>query len=300
MRIVKSAEEFFDILESIPDNRFISVGYVTGANLDVPIIKRRNPATNRMKGYPDYSVFQSDKEIGALVGITAFNFRFRYRNVVTNTYRNTILPQKNKIRSEYNLPPVKEREEDYKKRNDWGNGNTMTYDGKNQALKGHTYIPQNTYNARRKTTYYIVGTDGHIIRQLSEEEVHPFLGKYKPVEGESALRKMGVEEERVQEYIKRIKDLGFSQKNFEFNSILWLCATANGEPIIYINDNFARAVDDIDVRPEDFRAIARARYKIELSQLGEALARRKPLTEGVIRRAIRRSINEVLGRRLFI
>ena len=72
MRVVKTSEEYFDILDQIKGGAIITIGYVTGANLDVPKIKKKNPATNRMKGYDDYSMFQNEgeNEIGALVKIT--------------------------------------------------------------------------------------------------------------------------------------------------------------------------------------------------------------------------------------
>ena len=53
VRKVKSSNEFFDILDKIGNGKFVSIGYVTGANLNVPTIKKKNPLTNRMKGYPD-------------------------------------------------------------------------------------------------------------------------------------------------------------------------------------------------------------------------------------------------------
>jgi hypothetical protein len=63
--------------------------------------------------------------------------------------------------------------------------------------------------------------------------------------------------------------LKFKYINFESNSILWIAATINGEKIVYINDNLYRAVDGIDINPQDFRAIARERYQIDLNNLQE-------------------------------
>ena len=39
MRRVASSEEFFDILDRIGNGKFVTIGYVTGANLNVPTIK---------------------------------------------------------------------------------------------------------------------------------------------------------------------------------------------------------------------------------------------------------------------
>ena len=112
---------------------------------------------------------------------------------------------------------------------------------------------------------------------------------------------MGAEEEKIQDYIEQIKNLKFKYINFESNSILWIAATINGEKIIYINDNLARAVDGIDIRPEDFREIARERYQIDLSSLQEMASRMSNrklirLTESdlhsIIENAVRKIISE--------
>lgn len=111
---------------------------------------------------------------------------------------------------------------------------------------------------------------------------------------------MGAEEDKIQEYIKKMTDLKFKYVNFESKSILWIAATVDGEKIIYINDDLQRAVDGIDIRPEDFREIARNRYKITLDMLGEMEnreMRRKNairLTESYLHRIIRESVNRVL------
>ena len=67
-----------------------------------------------------------------------------------------------------------------------------------------------------------------------------------------------VEEEKIQEYINRIKELKMSYMRFEANSILWLCETVNGEKIIYLKSNLARAVNEIDILPQDFLMVAKA------------------------------------------
>ena len=88
MRVLKSSNEFFELMDQIGNGKFVTIGYVTGANLDVPKVKRKNPATNRMKGYPDYSVFsaEGENEIGALVKISSYNIRYLKRKTVGKKY----------------------------------------------------------------------------------------------------------------------------------------------------------------------------------------------------------------------
>ena len=54
-----------------------------------------------------------------------------------------------------------------------------------------------------------------------------------------------------------------------YYEILFLSIFLEKEKIVYINDNLYRAVDGIDINPQDFRAIARERYQIDLNNLQE-------------------------------
>lgn len=269
MRRIATSNEFFDILDKIGNGKFVTIGYVTGANLNVPTVKRKNPLTNRMKGYPDYSIFtdEGDGEIGALVKITSYNMRYLNRQTVGKKY-GEYKNSANTIRTNFGIDPIADRES-YKQGTTWSPNGPELYNGKNSDLQSHSYNPQNLYGIKPKGIVYAVDTDGHIMKELSQEQIKPYLKAKREVDGVAALRKMGAEEEKINDYISQIQNLKFSYKNFESNSILWIAATINGEKIVYINDNLARAVDGIDIRPEDFRAIARKRYQIDLANLQE-------------------------------
>ena len=253
MRRIESSDKFFDLLDQIGRGKFITIGYVSGANLAVPTVSRKNPATNRMKKYDDYSVFGED--IGALVKITSYNMQYNHRDTVNKKY-GEYKKAFNDLRAEYGIAPMQDKES-YKTGSNWGSNGPDLYNGGNDALKSHSYNAQNTYGAKIKSVTYAVGTDGHIIQELTPEQVKPYLKAKAPVSGVKALRDMGVEEERIQEFIKREAELHMRYKNFESNSILWIAATINGEKIIYINDRLTRAVNDINIAPEDFISIAK-------------------------------------------
>lgn len=296
MRQIKTSNEFFDILDRIGNGKFVTIGYVTGANLNVPTIKKRNPLTNRMKGYPDYSVFKSDEdgEIGALVKITSYNMQYLNRQTVGRKY-GEYKDSANKIRGSFGIDPIGDKA-GYKKGTDWSPNGPELYNGSNEDLQSHSYNPQNLFGAKIKGTVYAVDTEGHIIKELPAEQIKPYLKAKREVDGVAALRKMGVEEEKIQDYISQIQNLKFSYKNFESNSILWIAATIDGEKIVYINDNLSRAVDGINIRPEDFRSIARERYQIDLANLQESSAGRTlRLTEGELRKVISESVRNVLS-----
>lgn len=306
MRSVKSSEEFFDILDQIKGGAIVTIGYVTKANLNIPTVKRKNPLTNRMKTYNDYSVFnnESGKEIGALVKITSYNFNYRNRKSIHDQYHNVIKPETNKIRQEFGIDDVTDRKS-YKNVMNFGGNGQEVYNGNNEKLFGNSYSPQNLYKPLHvKGIVYIVDTEGNIIRGLDNEEVKPYLKAKQEPSGVAALRKMGADEERIKQYIQKLEELKFSYRNFEANSILYIVATVNGEKIIYINNNLQRSVDDININSQDFINIAKERYKKDL-QLQEMFLNKKIqilkemkkqkiyLTEGKINNIVRKVIKEI-------
>ena len=276
MRRIATCNEFFDILDQIKGGQWVTIGIVTGANLTgYPSIKRKNPLTNKMKGYPDHEAFGVAEEIAALVKVSSYNMHFSNRDKISKRYGDW-KKSVNAIRNAYGAPEQGSRKS-YKDTNNYGGG-IETYNGDNESLKGHSYAPQNIFGVKPKSIVYAVNQDGHIIQALKPEQVKQYIKKYREYSpdaasyrdsGANALMKMGVEEEKIKEYLGKIAELKFSYANFEANSILWIAASVNGEKIVYINDNFQRAVDNINIRPEDFRAIARERYKIDLANLQE-------------------------------
>ena len=74
MRRIATCNEFFDILDQIKGGQWVTIGIVTSANLTgYPSIKRKNPLTNRMKGYPDHEAFGVAEDIAALVKVSSYN-----------------------------------------------------------------------------------------------------------------------------------------------------------------------------------------------------------------------------------
>ena len=267
-RRVETPENIFEVLDKIKKGDWVTIGYVTGAELNVPQVKRRNPLTNRMKGYDDYSVFGNENgEIAALVKVSAWNFRFYNRKDVTNNYK-AYKEAANTIRGEYGLEPIADKK-GYTSTLNYGKGGVSVYGGDNEALVGHSYAPQNVANVKPKSIIYPVGKDGKILsfNGLSQEQIIPYLKAKSGISGVSKLKEMEVEEAKIKEYIQRIKDLKFSYKNFEQNSILWVAATVNGEALVYLNPKMTRIVNDINIDTNDFLKIALKRYKIELEDI---------------------------------
>ena len=81
------------------------------------------------------------------------------------------------------------------------------------------------------------------------------------------LRAMGAEEEQVQSMIDKINALGMDYKNFESSKVLFIAATINKQPKVFINNKLQRIVDDINIAPEDFIKIATERYNVDIEQV---------------------------------
>ena len=292
MRILKTPNEFFDMMDQMGDNKFVTIGYVTSANLDMPKVKRVNPSTNRMKSYDDYTVFGNDDNIGALVKITSYNMRYRTRSSVSKQY-GEYKKSLDDIRASYGLEPTKTNPDTYTGKQQFGAQGISLYKDQKEDLAGHAYYPQNTYGARIKSVVYAVNDNGNIVKELTKDQILPYLKAKGETSGVSALRKMGAEEEKIQEFIQKVAELHMNYRAFEANSILWIAATINGEKVVYINERLNRVVNDININPQDFIAIAKERYQKDLNQLQESHILR--MTDRDFYRMINESVKRVLS-----
>ena len=271
-RKVKKPEDVIDVLQNLPGNKWVCVGYVTEANLNLPKVQKRNPLTNRMKGYEDYETFGSEMgyedEVGALVKITSYNYRYNDVASVNKKY-DEYKNNANEIRKKYGLPPIEKRENDYHNEMNYGSG-VKIYGGDNDEKKGNFYLPFNSVGANVKSVVYVVNKEGHITHELTQEQAKQYiLNKKHEVDGVSALRKMNAEEEQIQKYIEEMESLKFKYKNIIGNQILWLVGATNGQKIIYINDSLSKSVNDININTEDFVQKARERYIKEINDMPE-------------------------------
>lgn len=272
-RRIASANEFFDILSSMKGGCFATIGYVTGANLNIPQVKKKNPETGRMKGYDDYETFGKalghTGEVGGVIKLTSYTLNWSTPKNIGNAYKK-YKADVNDIRNEYGLEPMQDRES-YKSTQEYGDNGISTYSGNNDELKLHSYTAQNVHNARTNGVYYLISTDGKVMREVDKSELLSYFKKKSEISGVSALRKMGVSEERIKEYIDKINALGMNYKNFEASSILYMVATVNGEKIVYINENLTQSVRGINIIPAEFTKIAKERYNIDFRTIQEAI-----------------------------
>lgn len=272
-RTIKSANEFFDILSSMRGGCFATIGYVTGANLAMPQTKRKNPETGRMKGYDDYEAFGKalghDGEVGGVIKLTSYTLNWSNPENIGKAY-NKYKNDANNIRAEFGLEPIKDKG-GYKSTQAYGDKGVSTYSGNNKELELHSYTSQNTHNARIKSMYYLIDTEGMVMREVDKSELVSYIKKKSGISGVTDLKRMGATEERIKEYIDRIKALGMSYTTFESSSILYMVATVNGEKIVYINDNLTQSVRGINIVPAEFTKIAKDRYRKDFATIQEAI-----------------------------
>ena len=272
-RRIATANEFFDILSSMKGGCFATIGYVTGANLNIPQVKKKNPETGRMKGYDDYETFGKelghDGEVGGVIKLTSYTLNWSTPESIGKAYKK-YKADANNIRSEFGLEPMQDRES-YKSTQEYGDNGISTYSGNNDELKLHSYTAQNVHNARTKGIYYLISTEGKVMREVDKSELLSYFKKKSEMSGVSALRKMGATEERIQEFIDKMNGLKMSYKNFEASSILYMVATVNGEKIVYINENLTQSVRGINIIPAEFTKIAKERYNIDFRTIQEAI-----------------------------
>lgn len=262
MRKLATAEELFDVLAGMRPGRYATIAYVSGANLNIPQVKRRNPETNRMKSYDDYETFGKqlgiEGEISGILKLTRYTLNWSSADNFAKQY-NAYKKSYDEIRQRYGLDASGNREST-RKRVQFGAGNDVkTYKGDNEELTNNSYTEQNIYGAKSSVSYYAINQNGDVVKEFGKDELKAFL-KTKETVGVAALRKLGKDDATIQQYVNDIKNLKMTYAKFEASSILYIVTTIGIERVMYINDELSRKVNDIIVKPETFINIATDKY----------------------------------------
>lgn len=261
-RRVASASEFFDILSSMKGGAFATIGYVTGANLKIPTKKKM----------PDYTQLRQDlgqDNLGGVVKLTSYTLNWSTPDSIAKAYGKYKTDLDN-LRAEYGIDPTNTRQS-YASKQEYGDNGVKVYSGDNNELRMHSYTNQNTHNARIKSMYYLIDTEGKVIRECDKSELTDYFKAKSDSSSVNALRKMGADEERIKEFIEKEKALGMKYTTFEASNILYMVATVNGEKIVYINENLSQCVKNVNIIPAEFTKIAKERYQIDFATIQEAI-----------------------------
>ena len=284
-QLFNSSRDMFNKLDSIigydpkdPDRAkndtklLITMGYVSDAKLNT-VVKRKNPLTNRMKTYTDYSQFGD--EVAGIVCVTYYNYNYMHRSYVKYDYGTRFVGQRNALRIKYGIPLPKPKPGF----DEMGNptGEPREYRPKDEQLVdqfGDDYNPQNLCSVLSKTRlFYPIDINGHTIKGIDdkalcfkENEIKNFLAADDPVEGVNALKKLNAQQHVIDQYAEEFNSLKMIYKNFRANSILSISATDrdDGGKFIFINPNVDKLVDEIQVDPKDLYDIAYSRYEKDI------------------------------------
>lgn len=288
-RTVKTSTDLFDALSTLKTNVWMSIGYLSAVSLSPDFqYKAKNPLTNRTKSYPDYARFGKDyderfsngvgkignREIAGIVKLTKYSrIRFIAPEVLSKKYKE-FRDGKDRINQEYGLSPVNRdsNKGKFKSTQEFGKNNVQVYGGANDEIKGHSYLSVNTFGATIKPYYYIIDTNGKIIREISDKEAEYYIKKAPDVEDK--LRDLNKSDEEIKKYIDAIKSLKFNYQVFENSGLLYIVAKSEEfDKIVFINENLKDYIgsqakeNGVAIDPQEFIKIAASQYRVELENL---------------------------------
>ena len=265
--------ELFDTISELKSNARVCVGYITGAKLNYPTVKRKNPETNRMKTYDDFETFGKnlgvEEEIVGVVKISRYHgFNFRSHDDVNSNY-SKFAEFEDDLRTRYDMPPINRGSGrgQYTSKQEYGKNGITTYSGNDEVKMGRTYNRQNIHGATVDSIYCLIGTDGNCIKELTRNELLDYITP-REVNGVSILRKLGREEEEIQRYIEEYKSLKMNFISFINDKVLYVAgSTENKERFTYFNNDFPTEVDGVKINPQEFKEKALKLFKIDKSKL---------------------------------
>ena len=265
--------ELFDALAEMRSKSRVCVGYVCGANLNYPTVKRKNPETNRMKSYNDYETFGKNLGVeGEVAGVIKlsryFNFNYQSHDDINKQY-GEFAKFEDDLRSRYDLPPIARGtgRGQYTSKQEFGEKGITDYSGKDETKLGRTYNRQNVYGAKIESKYFLIGSDGNIIKELSKGDLIDYIKPHE-VNGVSVMRKLGREEEEIKQYIEDYNAGKMSFQTFINDKVLYIAAKSESfDKFTYINDRLPDEIDGVKINPSQFINMARQHYKIDQSEL---------------------------------
>lgn len=251
-RIVVGPNEFFDFLNGIQAGQWITLGYVTPAKVNVPKGYRINPETHRKNQFDDWDAFGKQYNLENVTGViklSTYHFQWQDSEEVGKKY-DTWKSDRDRLRQQYGLET---RKATYStKKVDYGKG-ISGYDGDNEKLAGHTYSNFNMFNIIPKTSAYYIISNGELVEvDKSELDLLP-PSIDKTIQN---LLSAGASQSEVDCLST------FSYRRFEHSRILFLCATSDKEPKLFINTSLSDTISKgLHVEPNALIQIAKDTYQ---------------------------------------
>lgn len=274
-----NSNNFFDFKSAMKQGGFATIGYVTGANLEYPTVKLKKEGDKRIKNYPDMNAVgeklkYKGENIGGIIKLTRYHINWDTEENLNKKYSQYKIDYNNTC-DEFGCPEGKINDGGTYKTDkiEYGDDKTSMYAGNNEEKLGNTYVNQNTHGATISAKYYLVDISGTIVREVDKEELKDyFKTKSTSSKAVTALRKMGAEEDRIQEFIKRINDLKMKYQRFEVSSILYSVGAYkddNGklQKAIFINDNLKDTMKDVKFNPWELRQLEEENREIDMQDV---------------------------------
>lgn len=265
--------DFFDMVSRMKGGARASFGYVSAADLNTPTTSVINPKTGRPNKVSDWAAFgkqlgETDNNVGGVIKFGMYTLNWRSPYNMTRHYNQNYVTPVNALRDKYGVEHIQKREVPQIKTNSYG---VSAYAGDKEELKGNTYSQQDmkTANTKKETHYYLISTDGNIIREASIEELKPYF-KEKGVDGIKAFKQLvtdgkATEEEMLnmfKEYGVELNNINFQYRNFIHSHIVYVITSIKGEKKRFFNRKLTDCVKGININPQEFINLAKRMYQI--------------------------------------
>lgn len=263
--------EFFKMTNNIKGGVKSTIGYVSEAKLDLPLVQKVNPATNRKKNYPDWDTFGNDIQApGTVAGVIKFSrytFNWRGTEAMHDHYEKNYVNPVNAIRAQYGMSPIQSRDNTQPQiPSPSGPGLPAP-----QSVLGQGYFMQDTggKDCHKVVQYFLIGTDGHILKykgtrdgEVPVDVLKKYFKTYAPT-GISELRKLNASDETIKEYAEKLAAIKFKYTRFNTGSVAYVITNINGEKLRFFNPNLASDINDIKIDPAEYIALAKKLYKVD-------------------------------------
>lgn len=291
-RRIANVEEIIDIMTSIKGGQFVTFGYVS----DAKVYKKRSSVSDEdldvlgnnldtIKGtfgnedamrnhgyYSKLSTFHSGKDengkdvkklpFAGLIKLTTSQINF----ISEKSFRQKeaeYLTKRDEINKKYGVykAPEERRGKATTELQDYGNGGIAVGNTDNTRDKVYMHTNGATRKSIGEPIYYFVDDNGNLISEpVSKNLAISIIAKStktKPVEAANDVLKLTQDENIVKQYVKEIEDLNFKILKYDYDKIIFISCTYNGEKIFYINDKMSGNISKgLTVAPETFEQIA--------------------------------------------
>jgi hypothetical protein len=225
-----------------------------------------------MKNFDDWRSFSDqlgeENEVSGVIKFGMYTLNWRSPESMTKHYNKNYVDVVNTLRDKYGVSHIKPKEYNPIQKTDYG---INIYQGDNDALKSNSYSPQDlaTPNTKKEIHYYLIGTDGNIMREASVEELKPFF-KEKGVDGIKAFKELvtsgaKTEEEMLQmfkEYGEELANINFRYHQFTHSSMVYVITSVDGQKRRFFNKHLTDTIKGVKINPEEFIGLAKKFYKV--------------------------------------